>query len=33
MSVTDQGSTKEIIGNLLSSSYDAHGSDEFIMQS
>ena len=33
MSVTDQGSTKEIIGNLLSSSYDAHGSEEFIMQS
>ena len=33
MSVTDQGSTKEIIGNLLSSSYDARGSEEFIMQS
>ena len=33
MSATDQGSTKEIIANLLSSSYDAHGSEEFIMQS
>ena len=33
MSVTDQGSTKEIISNLLSSSRDARGSKEFIMQS
>ena len=33
MGVIDQGSTKEIIGNLLSSSYDARGSEEFIMQS
>lgn len=33
MSVTDQGGTKEIISNLLSSSHDAHGSEEFVMQS
>ena len=33
MSVTDQGSTKEIISNLLSSSHDARGSEDFIMQS
>lgn len=33
MSVTDQGGTKEIISNLLSSSHDALGSEEFVMQS
>ena len=33
MSVTNKGSTKEIISNLLSLSHDAHGSEEFIMQS
>ncbi len=32
MSVTDQGSTKDIISNLLSSSHDVRGSEEFIMQ-
>ena len=33
MSVTNQESTKEIISNLLSSSHDARGSEELIMQS
>ena len=32
MSVTDQGSTKNIITSLLSSSHEGHGSEAFVMK-